>query len=501
MTYAPQPVTAVPPEVVWHVGRRPDPWAWVPWQYAGNQRWDDRMSKFRTVYAASTRFGCFVEVLAHFRPDPALADEMAAITVDEEDAELHPTFPAGEIDQDWVDKRAVSSAAMDGVFCDVTAAQTIATLRPFMLGLTRGLGLPDFDSATLKLGQPRALTQHVASRVYRLPSGVDDELFAGVRFASRHGDELEMWALFERPHDVPHSRRLTILTETAISAYDEELRDAMRLHGLAWPSSVAEGRIGLTQDLLFRDGWSRVTQADVLLVLVPLALDGATSEDQLHARLLERDSLGLDATAWEPLREYTDDELQALRAEFGNDEGDAESAAQANADEKHRRDRAVADMRRYAAALEVPEVHTLRDLLRFLIAARVVSEDTDGLSINPAAPLPPEVLPLSEDENRSQDELRWRRIHEGMAQRVIRLFKPDEAVRIPALVGSLSDYAETLQTDPESVRAALALLCSEGDFSADTDVDRVDTNQMFTLSVDWAKFSVTRISIGIAPRD
>lgn len=188
MTDHPHLVTAVPPHVVWHVGRRPDPWAWVPWRYAGNQRWDDRMSTFRTVYAASTRFGCYVEVLAQLRPDPALVGEMASIVVDNDDAELHPTFPAGEIDQDWADKRVVSSARLSWVFCDVTASATIAALRPSMLALARGLGLPDFDGAALKLGQPRALTQQVASSVYRLRNGIDDELFAGVKL--RRGTEM-----------------------------------------------------------------------------------------------------------------------------------------------------------------------------------------------------------------------------------------------------------------------------------------------------------------------
>jgi hypothetical protein len=159
MTPGPRLVTAVPPELVWHVGRRPEPWAWVPRQFAGQQRWDDIMRTFRTIYAASSRYGCYLEVLAHFRKDPDTADGMDRIVVSDEDAAVYPTYPAGEIDRTWVDARVVSSAEMSGVFCDVTAAPTIAALRPYMLALARGMGLPDFDGAALKLAHPRALTQ------------------------------------------------------------------------------------------------------------------------------------------------------------------------------------------------------------------------------------------------------------------------------------------------------------------------------------------------------
>jgi len=102
--------------------------------------------------------------------------------------------------------------------------------------LARELELPDFDASALKLAQPRALTQHVASHIYRLPTGIDDDFFAGVRFASRHGDELAMWAIFERPGDEPISSRLAVLTESPISVTDPELVAALELHGLRWPS-------------------------------------------------------------------------------------------------------------------------------------------------------------------------------------------------------------------------------------------------------------------------
>lgn len=228
-------VQAHPPALLWHVGRRPEPWAWVPWESAGGQRWDDIEGAFRTVYAAESRYGCFVEVLATFRPDPQLVADIGLISVDERDTAEHPTSPAGQVDRGWVGLHLVTSAAVNGVYCDVTAAETIAALRPRFLGLARGYGLPDFDTAALKLARPRELTQHVASHIYQLDYDNAGDFFAGVRFGSRHGDELVMWAIFERPGDDPFSRRLSIQTEDEFAVADEELQAALELHRLTWP--------------------------------------------------------------------------------------------------------------------------------------------------------------------------------------------------------------------------------------------------------------------------
>jgi len=64
---------SVDPGRVWRVGYRPDPWAWTPWQYAGETgcfpgRWDDPRGWFRTIYAGRELLACLLEVLARFRP-------------------------------------------------------------------------------------------------------------------------------------------------------------------------------------------------------------------------------------------------------------------------------------------------------------------------------------------------------------------------------------------------------------------------------------------------
>ncbi|NUP74400.1 MAG: hypothetical protein HOQ07_07105 [Sinomonas sp.] len=76
-------------------------------------------------------------------------------------------------------------------------SRSIAMLYPHFIGLALRLGLPDFDAAALKDARPRQLTQAVASWLYETTDT------NGVTFASRLGDDLQLWALFEQPGD-PH---------------------------------------------------------------------------------------------------------------------------------------------------------------------------------------------------------------------------------------------------------------------------------------------------------
>ncbi len=119
---------------VFRVGFPPDPWAWPDWIWAVDGRfdgrWDDAAGNFRTIYAGSTLLGCLLEVLACFRPDPVLVDEIAAIEEDMQEATEHPTVPAGAVAHDWADKRRIGTARLSGQFCAVTSAETIAALRP-----------------------------------------------------------------------------------------------------------------------------------------------------------------------------------------------------------------------------------------------------------------------------------------------------------------------------------------------------------------------------------
>ncbi|MFB6612569.1 RES domain-containing protein, partial [Agromyces sp. NPDC056379] len=49
-----------------------DAWDWVDWQWTGAERFDDPEAEYRVLYTGKTLRACLLEVLAHFRPDPAL---------------------------------------------------------------------------------------------------------------------------------------------------------------------------------------------------------------------------------------------------------------------------------------------------------------------------------------------------------------------------------------------------------------------------------------------
>lgn len=217
---------------VWRIGFRPEPWAWSGWEWATHGRfpgrWDDLHGNFRTVYAGSTLQACLLEVLAGFRADPRIAAELEDIVEDDEDRVLYPTLPPGEVPREWLDTRAATRAELSGSYCAITSSKTISALHPHFIKMALGLGLADFDAAALKDARPRKLTQAVASLLYET-TPVD-----GLTFGSRHGDDLQLWAIFERPGDPAISPRLErpLIVELHHNALDIE--EAFGILGLRW---------------------------------------------------------------------------------------------------------------------------------------------------------------------------------------------------------------------------------------------------------------------------
>lgn len=219
---------------VWRVGRAPDPWAWTDHQYAGHNRWDDADGVFPTVYAGDSLYACYVEVLAFARPDITAdgKDLLDEIAEDPEDATAYPVPPAAVIPREWIGARMVGEAELSGPYVDVRSAETISTLRPRFLATALTLGYPDFDAAALKSASPRELTQRISTYLYALTDDDGTTIVDGVRFASRHGDELTMWAVFERPGDEPISTHLRYISTRLVDLQDPDLTRAMSLHRL-----------------------------------------------------------------------------------------------------------------------------------------------------------------------------------------------------------------------------------------------------------------------------
>lgn len=214
------------------MGYRPDPWAWSDWKWAQDGRfhgrWDDLRGNFRSLYVASSLFGCLLEVLAPLRPDPTLAAELDLIIEDDTDAADYPTVSPGEVDPAWLDNRAAGNAYLSGEYCAITATETVAALRPDFIGEALSLGRVDFDVGALKDGGTRELTQAISTHIYETTD------LAGLWFASRHGDELQMWAIFERAGDPTVSPQLGGIKDFDLTIDTPEMVEAFRYHRLRW---------------------------------------------------------------------------------------------------------------------------------------------------------------------------------------------------------------------------------------------------------------------------
>jgi len=193
---------------VHRLARRPDPWAWPDWAYAGNDgtfgtRYADPRGEYRVLYASTERMGAFVETLARFRPDPALVAALDAIDDDE-------PVTAGVVPAEWLSDRSVGEATLSGGFARVGAARSLAFLRERLE--------QDLDASALRRHVPRATTQAISRLVFELGD------FAGVQYESRLGDDIHNWAVFE-PAEVSG-------TSEPVTEDDPDLALALALLGL-----------------------------------------------------------------------------------------------------------------------------------------------------------------------------------------------------------------------------------------------------------------------------
>lgn len=211
---------------VHRVGFEPEPWSWTPWQYAAHGRfsgrWDDPDGIWRSIYLGESRLACFLEVLAFARPDPQLQDELSDVDEADEDAVAYPTLTGGLLPESWRSPRRVGTALLTGWYAVPGAKESLPTLRARFLALAIALRLPDVDAGVIRLAEPREFTQAVAAWLYdqTAPHGAP---LAGVQFISRHGDDLTLWAVLERPGDEEVSALLQEPQSEPVDQDDHEL--------------------------------------------------------------------------------------------------------------------------------------------------------------------------------------------------------------------------------------------------------------------------------------
>lgn len=228
------------PGTVWRVGYRPDVWAWSPWEYATDSglfggRWDDQNGQFRTLYTGSSLVGCFLELLAKLQPSPAMLEALAQFEDDDGSGAAYPDSQPGAVGHSWLENREQGAATQTGSYCFITHSTSLAALRARFPFSEHHHSPADVDAALLKDARDRVLTRSVSRWVYdqRIPG--ESEPFDGIEFRSRMGDEIRLWAVFERPGDGTRSRCLTVTEDTQpVRADTPALREAFSILGLHW---------------------------------------------------------------------------------------------------------------------------------------------------------------------------------------------------------------------------------------------------------------------------
>jgi hypothetical protein len=167
-------------------------------------------------------------MLADFRPDPLVVVGLAGIVDDDPDGASVPTVAAGTVDRSWLEPRVAACGRLTGWFADITSAGSLAALHPLLVGQALQLGFQDFDAATLKDSRSRPLTQQLASHLYTSTP------LSGVKFRSRHGDDMILWAVFERPGDGPITPCISQIEHHALRMDHPDIANAMRMLGLRW---------------------------------------------------------------------------------------------------------------------------------------------------------------------------------------------------------------------------------------------------------------------------
>jgi hypothetical protein len=219
----------------WRVAYEPDPWRFPDWRYASDPgrfdgRWDDPEGRYRVLYAAADPFAAYVEVLADFRPDPAVVAGLEEIEV-ENDVDEDDGVPPGSVPTSWTRGRVLGQARLSGRYAEVGHSRSLAYLRRELAALVVRHKLDDLDAATIRLRAPREFTQKVSRFVYECTDEGGRPEFHGVVYRSRHGDDLVNFATFEMPDD---GAAIVTTSATAIDADDEDLRRAMDHLDLVW---------------------------------------------------------------------------------------------------------------------------------------------------------------------------------------------------------------------------------------------------------------------------
>jgi RES domain len=197
----------------------------TPWEAhkatSFEQRFDDSERNYLVLYASSSRLGCFVECLAHFRSDP---DKLGFAELKDK---FGNSFPEGSVPPIWCRDRFVQIAQVAGSFADIAGSEWLARLlKNFPENLRQGLIYPWLDQSTIYQDKSRAITQWISRFVFD-----SAENLAGIYYTSKLGSNFSNWAVFEERAKISNLGPPQAVTES-----DADLLSACRLLGLNQPT-------------------------------------------------------------------------------------------------------------------------------------------------------------------------------------------------------------------------------------------------------------------------
>jgi RES domain-containing protein len=185
---------------VWRLGHVPDAWAWPDWEFVKEAdwwgdpeqggRWDDPDREYHVLYASSSRLAAFLETLAQFEPDATLESDWYAIAGD------HDSSGPGELPEEWLEKRLIGRARVVGDFAQAGHSESLAYFNDQLSDFAKSYGVGSIDAAAIRQTAPRHVTQAISRLVYECDDGGAAQ-FDGIEYGSRHGDDLDNWAIFE----------------------------------------------------------------------------------------------------------------------------------------------------------------------------------------------------------------------------------------------------------------------------------------------------------------
>lgn len=232
------------PGDVWRVGYEPDPWQWTPWQFASddgrfNGRWDDQRAQFRTLYTSDSLLGCFLELLASLRPNETAFAELGEIQDDAGSAGMYLDPHRGAIGTSWLSGRMFARGRQTGDYAEITTAHGLAYLVDAGVFNALGIAPVNVDVALLKDAHRRDVTRTIARHLFDLrDSSTLQPAVDGIAFRSRMGDEIKLWAVFERS-DALVSECITPGPSETVTSSTPDLLTACLMLGLHWEDRSA----------------------------------------------------------------------------------------------------------------------------------------------------------------------------------------------------------------------------------------------------------------------